>query len=254
MFGEVDIDSSLTASHSSVAEEIVMVNNGCMCCTVRGDLVKMLLELVKKKRDKFDHIVIETTSLAKPSPVIGTFFGDEILSKYVKLDGFVTLIDFKHVDLVSDEELSALNTRIKVKFLISATFFAKHSLHGINSMAQIKQAKFGVVDMDFVLGVGGYDIDSSVTIIEYEVKVDKPQCSSHQPDSHHEYHGGHHHHDHVHDSAVTSVSIVCEGNLDLDELDPVEISGEDRTRGIDVVAGFGKICGGDGSSGRNREN
>lgn len=60
-FGEVDIDGSLVASHSSVAEDIVMVNNGCLCCTVRGDLVKLLLELVKKKRDKFDHIVIETT-------------------------------------------------------------------------------------------------------------------------------------------------------------------------------------------------
>lgn len=57
----MDIDGSLVASHSSVAEDIVMVNNGCLCCTVRGDLVKMLLELAKKKRDKFDHIVIETT-------------------------------------------------------------------------------------------------------------------------------------------------------------------------------------------------
>lgn len=62
-FGEVDIDGSLVASHSSVSEDIVMVNNGCLCCTVRGDLVKMLLELVKKKRDKFDHIVIETTGM-----------------------------------------------------------------------------------------------------------------------------------------------------------------------------------------------
>ncbi|XP_021890084.1 uncharacterized protein LOC110808790 isoform X1 [Carica papaya] len=60
-FGEVDIDGSLVASHSSVSEDIVMVNNGCLCCTVRGDLVKMLLELVKKRKDKFDHIVIETT-------------------------------------------------------------------------------------------------------------------------------------------------------------------------------------------------
>ena len=57
----MDIDSSLVASHSSVAEDIVMVNNGCLCCTVRGDLVKMLLKLVKQKGDKFDHIVIETT-------------------------------------------------------------------------------------------------------------------------------------------------------------------------------------------------
>lgn len=59
----MDIDGALVASHSSSNEEIVMVNNGCLCCTVRGDLVKMLLELVKKKRDKFDHIVIETTGI-----------------------------------------------------------------------------------------------------------------------------------------------------------------------------------------------
>lgn len=65
-FGEVDIDGALVASHSSASEEIMMVNNGCLCCTVRGDLVKMLLELVKKKRDKFDHIVIETTGTIMP--------------------------------------------------------------------------------------------------------------------------------------------------------------------------------------------
>lgn len=65
-FGEVDIDGSLVASHSSSNEDIVVVNNGCLCCTVRGDLVKMLLELVKKKRDKFDHIVIETTGKLMP--------------------------------------------------------------------------------------------------------------------------------------------------------------------------------------------
>lgn len=62
-FGEVDIDGSLVASHSSVSEDIIMVNNGCLCCTVRGDLVKMLLELARKKRDVIDHIVIETTGL-----------------------------------------------------------------------------------------------------------------------------------------------------------------------------------------------
>lgn len=62
-FGEVDIDGSLVASHSSANEDIVMVSNGCLCCTVRGELVTMLLELVKKKRDKFDHIVIETTGM-----------------------------------------------------------------------------------------------------------------------------------------------------------------------------------------------
>ncbi|KAL0297483.1 UNVERIFIED_CONTAM: P-loop guanosine triphosphatase YjiA [Sesamum radiatum] len=248
IFGEVDIDSSLVASHSSSNEDIIMVNNGCLCCTVRGDLVKMLLELVKKKRDNFDHIVIETTGLAKPGPVIETFCSDELLSRHVKLDGVVTLVDsmnaIKHlnevkprfvvneaveqiayadriilnkIDLVTEAEVEALKKRIKL----------------INGMAQIKLAKYGIVDMDFVLGVGGYDLDR----IESEVKSDDSHCS-HQHEAGHEHHKGHHH-DHVHDSAVSSVSIVSEGTLDLDYFDDwlerlVEEKGDDlyRMKGI----------------------
>lgn len=250
-FGEVDIDGSLVASHSSASEEIIMVNNGCLCCTVRGDLVKMLLELVRKKRDKFDHIVIETTGLAKPAPVIETFCSDELVSQHVKLDGVVTLVDCKHamkhlnevkprfvvneaveqvayadriilnkIDLVTESELNILTKKIK----------------HINGMAQIKQAKFGSVDMDFVLGVGGYDLER----IESEVPGECPSSSSHQDDSGHEHKGHHHHHhDHVHDSAVSSVSIVAEGTLDLDEVDDwlervIEEKGDDlyRMKGV----------------------
>ncbi|KAK7346248.1 hypothetical protein VNO80_20763 [Phaseolus coccineus] len=257
-FGEVDIDGSLVASHSSASEEIIMVNNGCLCCTVRGDLVKMLLELVRKKRDKFDHIVIETTGLAKPAPVIETFCSDELVSQHVKLDGVVTLVDCKHamkhlnevkprfvvneaveqvayadriilnkIDLVTESELNILTKKIK----------------HINGMAQIKQAKFGSVDIDFVLGVGGYDLER----IESEVPGECPSSSSHRDDSGHEHEGHHHHHhhhDHVHDSSVSSVSIVAEGTLDLDEVDDwlervIEEKGEDlyRMKGVLSVDG-----------------
>ncbi|KAL6955718.1 hypothetical protein U1Q18_041299, partial [Sarracenia purpurea var. burkii] len=201
-FGEVDIDGSLVASHSSANEEIIMVNNGCLCCTVRGDLVKMLLELVKKKRDKFDHIVIETTGLAKPGPVIETFCTDELVSRHVKLDGVVTLVDSKHamqhlnevkprfvvneaveqiayadriilnkIDLVTKAELQILTERIKVGF----------SLCHINGMAQMKLAEYGVVDMDFVLGVGGYDLER----IDPEVQLDGSYGGGHHPESGH---------------------------------------------------------------------
>ncbi|KAL8054052.1 hypothetical protein ABFX02_05G112800 [Erythranthe guttata] len=248
-FGEVDIDSSLVASHSSSNDDIIMVNNGCLCCTVRGDLVKMLLELVNKRRDKFDHIVIETTGLAKPGPVIETFCSDELLSRHVKLDGVVTLVDSvnvtKHldevkprfvvneaveqiayadriilnkIDLVSEADVDTLTKRIKL----------------INGMAPIKLAKHGLVDMDFVLGVGGYDLDR----IDSEVKPDDSHCSHHH-ETGHEHHKGHHHHNHVHDSAVTSVSIVSEGTLDLDYFDDwlerlIEEKGDDmyRMKGI----------------------
>ncbi|CAL5441131.1 unnamed protein product [Camellia sinensis] len=231
-----------------------MVNNGCLCCTVHGDLVKMLLELVKKKRDKFDHIVIETTGLAKPAPVIKTFCTDELVSRYVKLDGVVTLVDSKHVmqrlnevkprfvvneaveqiayadriilnkiDLVTEAELESLTNRIK----------------HINGMAQIKLANYGVVDMDFVLGVGGYDLER----IDSEVQLDSSPCATHQHDSGHEHHKGHHH-DHKHDSAVSSVSIVSEDTLDLDEVDDwleriIEEKGDDlyRMKGVLSVNG-----------------
>uniref|UniRef100_A0A7N0V950 CobW C-terminal domain-containing protein n=1 Tax=Kalanchoe fedtschenkoi TaxID=63787 RepID=A0A7N0V950_KALFE len=250
-FGEVDIDGSLVASHTSSSDDIVMVNNGCLCCTVRGDLVKMLLELVKKKRDKFDHIVVETTGLAKPAPVIETFYTDELVSKYVKLDGVVTLVDAKHamqrlnevkprfvvneaveqvayadriilnkIDLVSEPEIHELNKKIKQ----------------INAMAQIKLAKYGSVDMDFVLGVGGYDLDK----IDTEILVEKSECVSHHcVGTEHQGHHHHDHHHHKHDSAVSSVSIVAEGTLDLDEVDDwlerlIEEKGEDlyRMKGV----------------------
>ncbi|EEF42561.1 P-loop guanosine triphosphatase YjiA [Ricinus communis] len=255
-FGEVDIDGSLVASHSSASDDIVMVNNGCLCCTVRGDLVKMLLELVKKRRDKFDHIVIETTGLAKPGPVIETFCSDELVSRHVKLDGVVTMVDSKHamqhlnevkprfvvneaveqiayadriilnkIDLVSEAELQRLTNRIK----------------HINGIAPVKLAKYGSVDMDFVLGVGGYDLER----IDSEVRIGNSCSGTHEHETAQEHHEGHHHkeckshHDHVHDSTVSSVSIVSEGTLDLDEVDDwferlIEEKGEDlyRMKGV----------------------
>ncbi|XP_068650384.1 uncharacterized protein [Aristolochia californica] len=251
-FGEVDIDGSLVASHAAVAEDIIMVNNGCLCCTVRGDLVKMLLKLTREKRDKFDHIVIETTGLAKPAPVIETFFSDELVAEYVKLDGVVTLVDSKHsmqrlneikprwvvneaveqvayadriilnkIDLVGETEIDALIKRVK----------------HINAIAKIKQAKYGEVDVDFVLGVGGYDPDR----IESEVQLG---ChgSACQNAEEHRHHEGYHHQDH--DSAVSSVTIVSEGKLDLGEVNDwlervVDEKGENlyRLKGILHIEG-----------------
>ncbi|XP_047341356.1 P-loop guanosine triphosphatase YjiA-like [Impatiens glandulifera] len=249
-FGEVDIDGSLVASHSSSNEDIVMVNNGCLCCTVRGDLVKMLLELVKKNQNKFDHIVIETTGLAKPGPVIETFCSDEMLSSHVKLDGVVTLVDSKH----AMQRLNEVKPRFVVNEAVEQVAYADRiilnktdlvteseiekltkQIKHINSMAQIKQAKYGVVDMDFVLGIGGYDLER----IDKEVQSDSSLCNDHHHEIGHVHHRGHHHHGHTHDSSVSSVSIVSEGDLDLDEVDDwierlIEVKGEDlyRLKGV----------------------
>ena len=99
-FGEVGIDNQLVIDAD---EEIFEMNNGCICCTVRGDLIRIIGNLMKR-RDRFDHLVIETTGLADPAPVIQTFFVDEDLRDELRLDAVVTLVDLKHVELHWDTE------------------------------------------------------------------------------------------------------------------------------------------------------
>jgi G3E family GTPase len=132
-FGEVGIDNQLVVDTD---EEIFEMNNGCICCTVRGDLIRMIGNLMKR-RDRFDHIVIETTGLADPAPVIQTFFMDEDVQTLTSLDAVVTVVDAKHIaqhwdadeaqeqiafadvillnkmDLISAEELDELEKKIR---------------------------------------------------------------------------------------------------------------------------------------------
>src|SRR5262245_49769795 len=92
-FGEVGIDNELVIN---AEEEIFEMNNGCICCTVRGDLIRILGHLMKR-RDKFDYVLIETTGLADPGPVAQTFFVDDELREQLALDGIVTVVDAKHI-------------------------------------------------------------------------------------------------------------------------------------------------------------
>src|SRR6476620_7567859 len=131
-FGEVGIDNQLIIDAD---EEIFEMNNGCICCTVRGDLIRIIGNLMKR-RDKFDYILIETTGMADPGPVAQTFFMDDEVQSKTRIDGIVTLVDAKHVllhwdshevqeqiafadvillnktDLVTPEELDELEGRI----------------------------------------------------------------------------------------------------------------------------------------------
>ena len=92
-FGEVGIDNQLVVDAD---EEIFEMNNGCICCTVRGDLIRIISNLMKR-RDKFDHLVIETTGLADPAPVIQTFFMDDEVQAQAQLDAVVTVVDARHI-------------------------------------------------------------------------------------------------------------------------------------------------------------
>ncbi|KAL1198587.1 hypothetical protein V5N11_011238 [Cardamine amara subsp. amara] len=236
-FGEVDIDGSLVASKSVGAEDIVMLNNGCLCCTVRGDLVRMISELVNKKKGKFDHIVIETTGLANPAPIIQTFYAEDEIFNDVKLDGVVTLVDAKHARLHLDEvkPKGVVNEAVEQiayadRIIVNKTDLVGESELGsvvqriktINSMAQMTRTKYGNVDLDYVLGIGGFDLERIESSVNEDDKGDQDEChDDHHHDHdhhHHDEHEHHHHsHDHTHDPGVSSVSIVCEGSLDLEK-------------------------------------
>ncbi|CAK9324550.1 unnamed protein product [Citrullus colocynthis] len=217
-FGEVDIDGSLVAAKTTGAEDIVMLNNGCLCCTVRGDLVRMISELVNKKKGKFDHIVIETTGLANPSPIIQTFYAEDSVFNDVKLDGVVTLVDAKHATFHLDEVKpeGVVNEAVEQIAYADRIIVNKTDLVGepqiadlvqrikkINRMAQLKRTKFGKVDLDYVLGIGGFDLERIDSAVDTESREDHAH--------------NHHSHDHTHDPGVSSVSIVCEGILDLEK-------------------------------------
>ena len=168
-FGEVGIDNDLVIG---AEEEIFEMNNGCICCTVRGDLIRILGHLMKR-RDKFDYIMVETTGMADPGPVAQTFYVDDDMQQKLHLDAIVTLVDAKHIwehiddsdeakeqvafadvillnkmDLVAPEDLEKLEARIK----------------SMNSMAKIYRSRDAVVEMDKILNVGGFNLDRALDI------------------------------------------------------------------------------------------
>ncbi|OIT40268.1 PREDICTED: COBW domain-containing protein 1-like [Nicotiana attenuata] len=245
-YGEVDIDGSLVAAKAAGAEEIMMLNNGCLCCTVRGDLVRMIAELVSRKKGKFDHIVIETTGLANPAPIIQTFYTEDQVFNDVKLDGVVTLVDSKHAGLHLDEikPKGVVNEAVEQiayadRIIVNKTDLVGESevssliqrIRNINSMANLKRTQFGKVDLDYVLGIGGFDLERIESSVGAEGSKEDHSSHAHDHDHHdhhhhhhdhehdhkHEHHDHHHSHDHTHDPGVSSVSIVCEGSLDLEK-------------------------------------
>jgi G3E family GTPase len=223
-FGEIGIDHQLVIQSD---EEIFELNNGCICCRVRGDLIRILAKL-RQRRDKFDLVLIETTGLADPGPVAQTFFSDAEVKEAFVLDGIVTVVDAKHVvlhfddtrevreqigfadvillnktDLVSGEELARVEARIRK----------------MNPMAKLYRTRNSDVPLDKVLKVGGFDLKRAL-----ELEPDFLQAGEHAHEEHghgHEEHDHGHdeeHHDHHHDEDITSVGIVAPGEVDEKKL------------------------------------
>ena len=180
-FGEIDIDSELVAFQDDAEEDILLLNNGCLCCTVRGDLVDMLGKLVTEKKGQFDHILIETTGLANPAPIIQTFYLEPELLDTLRLDGVVTLVDAKHATMHLDEVKpeGVVNEALEQvafadRLVVNKTDLVNESelrtienrVRTINQLASIQRAEKANVDLDFVLGVGGFDLDRVQDVVE----------------------------------------------------------------------------------------
>ena len=167
-FGQVGIDGQLVIDAD---EEIVEMNNGCICCTVRGDLIRIIGNLMQK-RDRFDHLIIETTGLADPGPVIQSFFVDEVMRNRTILDAVVTVVDSKHIwqhwesseaaeqiafadilllnktDLVSPDQLQELKRRVRA----------------MNAFAKVYCTENSDVSMREILGVHAFDLKNALSI------------------------------------------------------------------------------------------
>jgi G3E family GTPase len=168
-FGEVGVDHQLVIG---AEEELFETNNGCICCTVRGDLIRILGQLMKR-RDRFDYIIIETTGMADPGPVAQTFFLDDELKNQFSLDAIVTMVDAKHFEQHVDElnepaeqvafaDLVLLN---KTDLVDAATLERIESrIRGINGTAKILRTKNADAPIDKVLNVGAFDLQRALAV------------------------------------------------------------------------------------------
>jgi G3E family GTPase len=167
-FGEVGIDNQLIINAD---EEIFEMNNGCICCTVRGDLIRIIGNLMRR-RDKFDHLVIETTGLADPAPVIQTFFMDEEVQSQSFLDAVVTVVDAKHIwqhwDADEAQEQIAFADVIllnKVDLVDAETIDElERRIRSMNAMTKIYRTRNAEIEMDDLLGVKAFDLNRALEI------------------------------------------------------------------------------------------
>jgi G3E family GTPase len=234
-FGEINIDSGLVLTSE---EEIFEMTNGCICCvgSVRTDLIRILGQLMSR-REKFDHILVETSGLADPNPVAATFFIDDDIARQVNLDGIVTLVDARHigghlddpnldgidnqavdqimaadriiinkVDLVGEDDITGLEVRVR----------------GLNATASIFRSSYAKVDLEKILGIGAFDLSRTMA------------SDDHFLDDH----------DHQHDPSLESVSFIFDAAVDKPQLEAylaelLEQRGDDifRLKGILAVAG-----------------
>ncbi len=209
-FGEINIDSALVVS---AEEEIFELTNGCICCvgTARADLLRILQSLLER-REQFDHIIVETSGLADPSPVAATFFVDPDLGRQVSLDAIVTLVDSKHIaSHLDDPKLRGHDNQAVDQIVIADRIILnkidlvdeadvpdlERHLRKHNATAPILRSSHAKVALDDILGIGAFSVTQTMAI---------------SPNFLHD-------HEHQHDASLESVSFTYPGDFDRARLD-----------------------------------
>ncbi len=232
-FGEIGIDGDLIVGAD---EELFEMNNGCICCTVRGDLVRTLHGLLRQSRSSarpFDAVIVETTGLADPGPVAQTFFVDPVLQAAMVLDSITTVVDARHIDLRLDDSREAVEQIAfadqivlnKTELVDEGTLAATEArLRRISPLAPIYRAQRANVALDKLLGRGGFDL-ARITSLEPAFLVAQAQDDSHVHDEHCGHSADAKGHgpyvqapDHVHDDGITSVSLHSRRPMNQDAL------------------------------------
>jgi len=239
-FGEIGIDNELVVNAD---EEVFEMNNGCICCTVRGDLVRVIDGLMRRK-GKFDAIIVETTGLADPAPVAQTFFMDENVGAKTKLDAVVTVADAKWLkDRLKDAPEAKNQIAFADVILLNKTDLVMPAelteiearIRGINPYARLHRTVRAKIDIAEVMGRNAFDLDRILDIEPAFLDAE----DSHGPDHHHDHGHSHGGLKHYHDEDMQSVCIKIEKPLNPDKFFPwvqdlVATEGKDilRCKGI----------------------
>lgn len=221
-FGEIGIDNDLIVESD---EEIYEMNNGCVCCTVRGDLIRVVEGLMRRP-GRFDAIVVETTGLADPVPVAQTFFMDDDVRSKTKLDAVVALVDAKHLPLrlkdskEAEDQIAFADVVVLNKTdLVTPDELAKveATIRAINPAARIHRTQRAGVALAEVLDRGAFDLARALENDPHFLEAHDHDHDHHDHD--HDHHDHDHHHDHAHASDIHDVTVQSV-SLRGGEMDP----------------------------------
>jgi len=255
-FGEVGIDNDLIVGAD---EEVFEMNNGCVCCTVRGDLIRVLAGLMKRK-GRFDGIIVETTGLADPAPVAQTFFVDDDVRARTELDSVVTVVDAKHLPLrLKDSREAAEQIAFADQIILNKTDLVseaelaevERAIRTLNPLAPIRRAQRSNVPLDQILGRHAFDL-ARVTELQPDFLNPGHGEAGHVHDEHcdhdhghvHDDHCGHDHHDHDHihdhvaESGISSISLTADRPIDGNRV-TAWLNNVLQTQGVDILRAKG---------------